>query len=227
MVGQVIENLDAEKVAYWYLRLNGFFQMENFIVHPKTRDSQRTDADLIGVRFPYRAEHRYDNPERVMQDDVDCLGLSQDTVEVVIVEVKAKQRCSLNGPWSNSDRQNVQRVLVAIGCLSGEEIEAAAKAIYETGLYEMTDSGIRVRLVAIGLEISEELAESHSSVVQVTWPQIFGFIGARLHEYRSQKRDVKQWDSQIKLLQTLVKESRGDPAQFVETALERLSARVD
>ena len=25
--------LDPEKVAYWYFRLNGFFQIENFVVH--------------------------------------------------------------------------------------------------------------------------------------------------------------------------------------------------
>ena len=29
--------IDPEKVAYWYFRLNGFFQIENFIVHPKGR----------------------------------------------------------------------------------------------------------------------------------------------------------------------------------------------
>lgn len=46
------EPLDPEKVAYWYFRLNGFFQIENFVVHPERRGSQRTDADLLAVRFP-------------------------------------------------------------------------------------------------------------------------------------------------------------------------------
>ncbi len=48
--------LSAEKVAYWYFRLNGFLQIENFVVHPSSRGSQYTDADLLAVRFPYRAE---------------------------------------------------------------------------------------------------------------------------------------------------------------------------
>jgi len=43
-------SLIPEKVAYWYLRLNGFLQIENFIVHPSRRGSQRTDADLLAVR---------------------------------------------------------------------------------------------------------------------------------------------------------------------------------
>ena len=39
------ESLDPEKVAYWYFRLNGYFQIENFVVHPPGRGGQRTDAD--------------------------------------------------------------------------------------------------------------------------------------------------------------------------------------
>lgn len=29
--------MDSEKVAYWYLRLNGFLQIENFYVQPRGR----------------------------------------------------------------------------------------------------------------------------------------------------------------------------------------------
>jgi hypothetical protein len=43
------DRLHPEKVAYWYFRLNGFFQIENFVVHPRGRGSQRTDADLLGT----------------------------------------------------------------------------------------------------------------------------------------------------------------------------------
>ena len=61
--------LRAEKVAYWYFRLNGFFQIDNFVVHPKKPGSQPTDADLIAVRFPYRGESLLDDPADVMLDD--------------------------------------------------------------------------------------------------------------------------------------------------------------
>ena len=47
----VPDRLDPEKVAYWYFRLNGFLQIENFVVHPERRGSQRTDADLHGLRY--------------------------------------------------------------------------------------------------------------------------------------------------------------------------------
>jgi hypothetical protein len=48
--------LEPEKVAYWYFRLNGFFQIENIVAHPARQGSQRTDADLLAVRFPFRVE---------------------------------------------------------------------------------------------------------------------------------------------------------------------------
>lgn len=77
-----------EKVAYWYFRLNGFLQIENFVVHPSSRGGQRTDADLLAVRFPYRAERLIDNPNDIMIDDERCLALSNDLVDVAIVEVQ-------------------------------------------------------------------------------------------------------------------------------------------
>ena len=68
------ERLDPEKVAYWYFRLNGFLQIENFVVHPGRRGSQRTDADLLAVRFPHRAEFLLDHPDP-MRDDENTLRL--------------------------------------------------------------------------------------------------------------------------------------------------------
>jgi hypothetical protein len=48
--------ITPEQLAYWYLRLNGFLTIRNFIVHPDAGSDQRTDVDILGVRFPYRAE---------------------------------------------------------------------------------------------------------------------------------------------------------------------------
>ena len=36
--------LDPEKVAYWYFRLNGYLQIENFVVHPVRHGGQRTNG---------------------------------------------------------------------------------------------------------------------------------------------------------------------------------------
>src|SRR5438128_347494 len=92
------EQLLPEKVAYWYFRLNGFLQIENFVVHPGRKGSQRTDADLLAVRFPHRAELLFDHPDHPMRDDEGILRLSSVAVDAAIVEVKgSNQLCGLNG----------------------------------------------------------------------------------------------------------------------------------
>ena len=141
--------LNAEKVAYWYFRLNGFLQIENFVVHPERGSEQRTDADLLAVRFPYRAERLFDNPHDIMRDDEARLSLSADQIEVVIAEVKTNRPCTLNSPWTREDHQNVHRVLAAIGCLPPGQIKQAAADIYTTGIHK-SELGLRVRRVAVG-----------------------------------------------------------------------------
>src|SRR6516225_8740359 len=103
------DRLNPEKVAYWYFRLNGFFQIENFVIHPTQRGAQRTDADLLAVRFPHRAERLLDDPDDIMPDDEQTLALSRDRIDVVLAEVKTNRPCTLNGPWTRKDRQNVDR----------------------------------------------------------------------------------------------------------------------
>jgi len=125
--------IDPERLDYWYLQLNGFLQIENFVVHPRSNGGQRTDADLIGVRFPHRAERLFDNPDDLMEDDSGALRLSADKIDVVIAEMKTG-RCALNGPWTNEEGRNTHRVLAAVGCVPQAKIEPAAAASLRAGL---------------------------------------------------------------------------------------------
>jgi hypothetical protein len=197
MVEEPEESIDrwpkAEKVAYWYFRLNGFLQCENFIVHDTHKGSQRTDADLLAVRFPFRAERLFDEPKDIMADDDKGLALSSDRIDVVIAEVKTNQQCTLNGPWTRPDRQNVDRVLAAIGCLPRDHIKQAAEDVYRAGVH-VSELGVRVRLVAVGRERSQELSARFPHVRQLVWTEMLGFIWSRLRRYLKQKRDVDQWD---------------------------------
>jgi hypothetical protein len=152
-MNQASPRFDPEKVAYWYFRLNGFFQIENFVVHPARRGGQRTDADLLAVRFPHRAERLFDVPNDIMADDERRLALSRDWTDVVIAEVKTNQPCTLNGPWTREDRQNVHRVLAAIGCLPPDHIEQAARDIYPAGVH-VSKLGLRIRLVASAASVA-------------------------------------------------------------------------
>jgi len=201
--------LDPEKVAYWYFRLNGFLQIENFVVHPTRRGGQRTDADLLGVRFPFRAERLFDDPNDIMADDEERLALSRDVIDVVIAEVKTNQPCTLNGPWTRADRQNVHRVIAAIGCLPSDHVEKAAADIYRAGIHS-SKFGVRIRLVAVGRERSAELSATYPNVVQLAWPDVLAFIWERLHRYRQQKEQVDQWDAPGRTIKSLADSNGSD-----------------
>jgi hypothetical protein len=37
-------DITSERLAYWFLRLNGFLTQYNFVVHPENADQHRTAA---------------------------------------------------------------------------------------------------------------------------------------------------------------------------------------
>ncbi|MFC7737528.1 hypothetical protein ACFQX4_17140 [Roseomonas sp. GCM10028921] len=188
----VPDRISAEKLAYWYFRLNGFLQIENFYVHPRTRGGARTDADLLAVRFPHRQERLYDNPRDIMADDMAGLGLTCECADVVIAEVKLG-RCALNGPWTEPSRQNLHRVLAALGCVPQDRIDAAAAAIYKHGYVE-DGASLRVRLVALGMERCDGIAARYPRVIQTCWADVLKFTYHRFRRYRHQKSDTTHWD---------------------------------
>ena len=221
----VPDRLDPEKVAYWYFRLNGFFQIENFVVHPERRGSQRTDADLFAVRFPHRAERLFDNPNDIMADDEQHLALSHDLIDAVIAEVKTNDPCTLNGPWTRHDQQNVHRVLAATGCLPPGSIERAAADIYRAGVH-LSDFGLRIRLVAVGRNRSDDLAADYPKVTQLIWADMLAFIWARFRRYRQQKTQVDQWDLQGRKIKRLADRS-GEAEGFIAHALHIMGVQND
>lgn len=53
----------GEEIAYWYLRLNGFFPITNFVIHRSQDIEHRSDIDVLAVRLPYVYEEVGGNPD--------------------------------------------------------------------------------------------------------------------------------------------------------------------
>jgi hypothetical protein len=47
-----LSNNYGEELAYWYLRLNGFFTINNLVLHHNS-EGRTSDADILAERFPY------------------------------------------------------------------------------------------------------------------------------------------------------------------------------
>ena len=114
---------------------------------------------------------------------------SDNRIDLIIAEVKTGL-CRLNGPWIDPDKQNMHRVLYAVGAFDGDQVPAVADALYEHQFY--TDDQFRIRLLALGRAMNPGLS---SKVVQLTWEEVLTFIYERLKKYRHVKSQHRQWDS--------------------------------
>jgi len=146
--------VSSEALGYWFLRLNGFLTIPNFVVHPDTGSQQGTDVDVLGVRFPYRKENRH----RPMRDSDRFTRPHRDKAYVALAEIKTGV-CRLNGPWTAPERENMQRVLSALGMLSPHEIDFAAQEVYDKGYFE--NQLYYVSMVCFGSEPRDEITERY------------------------------------------------------------------
>lgn len=181
----------AEHVAGWYLRVNGFMTIPGFVVHldqtqPRRDDRgdpiiQRTEADLVAVRFPYSREVV---ASRTMQDDgrvvVDEVSGKRKPL-FVLAEVKAGP-CSMNGPWTDRQARNMQRVLRRMGFTADETIiDEAAASLYGEARWE--GQNVIVQYVCFGNSTANELQQAHTRLLQITWDEVGRFLHQRHTHY--------------------------------------------
>jgi len=199
MANNAIWPFIPERLVYWYLRLNGFLILDNYIIHPDQGHLQRTDVDLLGVRFKNRRELIV-NP---MKDDSrvsDCSTFCN----VIIAEVKRGQ-CALNGPWTNPRDQNMYRILRGIGCFEEREMKIAALALYQKGQFQ--NDNITCRLLAFGNRKGELPIEG---VPQILFSDVIQFIYKRFHDYHRQKSSVANWPIDGQVLRSLFDPNRDE-----------------
>ncbi len=188
--------ITPQAVAYWYFRLNGCLQIENFVIHPDpdcepSENQARTDADLVGVRMPWRNE-------KGMLDDDTIFHEQNNKILVYFAEVKKGGYCDINGPWSEPPRQNIPRALRAIGCIPDGRVNEAAERLYESCFYE--DELVIVRVMAVGSEINPVIQNHKPKVVQITWHHALYFIHGRFNSLRMSKAQHDTWPKSGSLL---------------------------
>lgn len=86
----------AEQLGYWYLRLNGFLPLPNFVLHHEYNHHRTSDADIIAVRFPHVYEATGGQPSDWDPRFEDWgLRLTEETIGLII-EVKS-------GEWQHDN----------------------------------------------------------------------------------------------------------------------------
>ena len=202
----------AEEVAQWYLRLNGFFLIPGFVVHPDLpHRTPRTEADFLGIRLKYSSEGvwKIDRLNRskthtAMKDDLKLIqaGLSGTVTKNlgIMVEVKAG-KCKVNGPWSDrrsSDQKNgqsnMERALARVGFFNRELVTAASDAMYEELRYDGKE--FIVQYITIGKYKDEDLQQKYPLLIQITFDEIANFLKERFTKFPQKiplDSDIQLW----------------------------------
>lgn len=213
-MNQYNHRFKTEDLAYWFFRLNGCMCLVNFLIHHERRGQEGTDVDVMAVRFPFRKELALS--EHPMDDHT--VFSTNGKIDLIIAEVKLG-RCNLNGPWTDPDRRNMQRVLYALGAFTEIQIDEVANALYLDHYFE--DELYRFRLFAIGQRRNDNLP---SRVVQMSWDEISRFIFNRFITYENYKSQHRQWGASGRKLFDQARRYRRDPDEFVQIVINGLMA---
>ncbi len=172
----------GEELAYWYLRLNGFFPLADFVVHDHLRsrrgDPYRTytgDCDLLAVRPPHVSEEvggQEDDWDPVLFSrlDLSCtLGL--------VCEVKT-------GRFADVDILSGEKVEYAVRRLGFFRGTGKAEAALSDGpIYSSTE----IRYQVAKLLIADRDAAPSDRYLFVSLGHARAFLRGRVEKYKERK----------------------------------------
>jgi hypothetical protein len=206
--------LNAEDVAYWYLRLNGFLCLRNFLVHGDRRGEDRTEIDVVGVRFRYRREHL----SKPMFDDV-WVERAEQTI-VVFCDAK-KGANDFNSAWLNQRRQIIESFLALIGVIPGGLWDRVARELYDNGCSEPSpDLLITALLIHHDPQQQVSLRWKAAKVIQIA--HALQFIHRRFKAYDMIKRSHGQWEPSGHSLWRLYDRHHWSEDDFVNAGLSSI-----
>ena len=203
----------AEEVAQWYFRLNGFFLIRGFIVHPdhaKDKDKDKgalTEADLLGIRLRHSTEKYWKsahnkNKSSNVPDDALLTDINKDSCKhlAVMVEVKSGL-CAINGPWThgigldNKSKSNMGRALMRMGHIPPGEINDGVSKMHQHLRYESNE--FVTQYIAIGRTVDSNLRDKYPRLIQITFDNIGSFLCTRFKSFPNkipQDRNISLWD---------------------------------
>lgn len=178
----------GEELVYWYLRLNGFFLINNFVLHQNS-EGRTSDADLLAVRLPYVYEETGGRLE-----DWDPLLLSYfepgKTIGI-ICEVKTGLNFNTNKIFQD---YNVNKSVQRIGFTSNE---LDYQEIFDNSMVSFGDYQIAKLLV------TRKLHNPKSDCLHIKMVHIRSFLRERMHKYMDRKLGDRMFFSSS-LLQYLI-----------------------
>ena len=190
----------AEKFVRWFLRFNGYFSIENFIVHDSTRIKNGaigniTETDLLSVRFPNTKEI-IDNI--TMEYFLKLIKNQNGRIDVIISESKTGSKDKPNGIWINKNTEAIKYIIRFIGLFKEESIiENVSLSLSNKFTYE--DQNVRIRLIMFSEQLNKHYNQNGLSYI--LYNEIVNFFVHQRNCWQENDIGIRsihyQWDTLI------------------------------
>ena len=182
----------GEELAYWYLRLNGFFPITNFVLHSIKNTNQKpynADTDILAIRPPNAGEEIRET--KLMDDEKIVEGGEESKYIFVYCEVKT-------GKYKASDlfpKKRDEYVLKRFGLQNVPDKDG--DVVFKKILIAKENKGVDGEAIFIGLDY------------------VISFIKERFRQYKEDKYPSRMFfnSSLIQLLIHEENKGRNDSIQ--------------
>jgi hypothetical protein len=169
-----------ERFVRWYLRFNGYFTIENFIIHNPHRISDgvvsnHTESDILAVRMPYSKE--IVGQLQIANHEPLTYG-ADGRHDLAIVEVKSKKDNQPNDAWkldqeSPPDRfKPIEYTLRFFGLHREDQLPIIASKLGMNHSYE--DASCRIRSIVFSKRPNRHF--QNRGTTYITFGQIIEFL---------------------------------------------------
>jgi hypothetical protein len=161
-MSEELDSIKFEEFVRWFLRLNGYFGIENFIVHAAD-DPERisggvvapyTETDTIAVRMRHSQEIA---GTLTVANYPPLVDGSQERFDVVIAEAKSGNENRPNKVWRNGSLEPIEYIVRFVGLhKTDNEVAKVAKELSTKYVYE--DDECRFRYIVFSRKPNPEYA---------------------------------------------------------------------
>lgn len=155
MANMKLNSNSAETLAKWYLRFNGYFIVDNFIVHAgddpsrisREKIGNHTETDILAIRHKFSKEI---TGNLHIENDPNIINQSDSKIDFLIAEVKTGNQDKPNKVWTEKRISVIEYILRFAGFIETEEtLTSVANNLASNGFFDDQNQNFSIRLVLI------------------------------------------------------------------------------
>lgn len=167
----------GEELAYWYLRLNGFFPITNFVIHKSSNTEYPSDCDILAIRTPNVYEEIGGRPQDWDSKLSDSLGFNKYIIGI-ICEVKT---------GGNGDIFKQENIWYAVDRLGFFPYDSEKNSNAKSALRESPICTIDEQYLIAKLLIADRRFPEQGHFLHISLRHVHCFIKQRIRAYMQAK----------------------------------------